>query len=254
MSTTAATSTPEPADALDPPVPPWSGVTKRRAKPLVKQPLTREAIVAAAMKVLDAEGLDAVSMRRVAQELDTGAASLYAHVANKDELLDLMLDQVMGEMRWPDPDPEHWQDKVRELMHEQRRVLGLHRDFARATLGRVPFGPNGLRGIEHVIALMRGVGLPPRVISWAADATSLLVSAAAYEDSIRASIWPNATDEQIHEYIQGMCEYMKNLPPDQFPNLVALAEPLLTGGTDERFAFAVDLMVRGLASYVEQPT
>src|SRR4051812_33822069 len=73
------------------PAPPWR---KRRKVAPPRQPLSQDLIIDTALRVLRAEGLDAVSMRRVAQELDTGPASLYAHESNKEELLELMLDRI----------------------------------------------------------------------------------------------------------------------------------------------------------------
>src|SRR5687767_6817266 len=110
-----------------------------------RSPITREAIVDVAMEVFDGEGLDALSMRRLAEKLETGPASLYHHVANKDELLDLILDRVIGEFDVPDPEPDRWKDQVmevgRQLMDANRR----HPDLVRASLGRWPMGPNALR-------------------------------------------------------------------------------------------------------------
>src|SRR3954451_24447274 len=78
------------------PPPPWQRVPER-GKRKRRDPLTREAIVKTAIKVLDAEGLDGFSMRKVAEELDTGAASLYWHVGSKDGLFDLIFEEVIGE-------------------------------------------------------------------------------------------------------------------------------------------------------------
>lgn len=88
-------------DVTDLPPAPWAKKPKP-AKAEAKPALTRQAIVDSAMRIIDTEGLDAVSMRRIAQDLGTGAASLYAHVADKEELLDLVVDQIMGEMTLPE--------------------------------------------------------------------------------------------------------------------------------------------------------
>ena len=90
------------------PVPPW----RQRAARESKQPLSLDLILRTALELLDAEGLDAVSMRKVAQRLGTGAASLYAYVRNKDELHELVLDLVLGEIELPEPDPARWQEQV----------------------------------------------------------------------------------------------------------------------------------------------
>ena len=94
------------------PEPPWW--TPRKA-PTPRRALSREAIVATALDVLRAEGMDAVSMRRVAADLGTGPASLYAHVTGKDELLDLLYDEVVGTIPLPVPDPARWQEQATQL-------------------------------------------------------------------------------------------------------------------------------------------
>src|SRR5204863_5512530 len=83
------------------PPPPWQRVPRREARRR-RDPLTSEMIVAAALRILDAEGLDGLNMRRVGEELNTGAASLYWHVGSKDGLLDLLFDEVIGEQEVPD--------------------------------------------------------------------------------------------------------------------------------------------------------
>src|SRR5262245_60373995 len=86
------------------PPPPWQRLPDRHSRRR-REPISREAIVSAAVKLLDREGLAALSMRRLAEELGTGAASLYWHVGSKDGLLDLVLDQLIGEEQVPDADP-----------------------------------------------------------------------------------------------------------------------------------------------------
>src|SRR5580700_8218103 len=90
----------------------------RPARAEAKPALSRRAIVDAALRIIDTEGLDAVSMRRIAQDLGTGAASLYAHVADKEELLDLVVDQIMGEMvavhgALAPADTRDWQEQIK---------------------------------------------------------------------------------------------------------------------------------------------
>ncbi|WP_037568583.1 TetR/AcrR family transcriptional regulator [Phaeacidiphilus oryzae] len=88
--------------------------------------LTRERIVRTAMKLLDREGLDAFSMRKLAAELGVTPMSVYWYVDNRGELLELALDEVHGELRLPDPAVGSWQEQLRALAREMRRVLSLH--------------------------------------------------------------------------------------------------------------------------------
>ena len=104
------------------PPPPWQRVPQRGARRR-RDPLTQEAIVEAALRVLDAEGLDGLSMRRVGEELNTGAASLYWHVGSKDGLLDLIFEHVIGEQEVPDPEPERWEEQLKEVARTMRATI-----------------------------------------------------------------------------------------------------------------------------------
>lgn len=145
----------------------------------------RETIADAALAIVDAEGLDALTMRTVAHSLRAGAASLYAHVASKDALLELVIERVIGEIEFGgEPDPERWQEQLKELARRMRAVFARHRDLARASFARIPLGENALRGSEWMIGVMRAGHLPDRVIAYGVDLLALYVMATAYEESV----------------------------------------------------------------------
>jgi AcrR family transcriptional regulator len=222
------------------PEPPW----RRKPEPPdrgERRPLTRDAIVDAALALLDREGIAGLSMRRLAKELDVGAASLYWHVGDKEELLGLLLDRIVGETEVPDPDPANWQEQMKELGRESRRLLQRHRDAAQISMGRVPVGPNSMPVMERNLAILVAAGLPPRVLSLAADMFALYVGGFAFEESMQT---PPLGDESAST--AQLADYFRSLPPDQFPTLVSLADDLTAGDADERFEFALDLLVRGL--------
>src|SRR5215210_4392561 len=146
------------------PEPPW---WRRRGEERgERRPLTRDAIVEAALALLEREGLQGMSMRRLAAELGTGAASLYWHVGDKEELLSLLLDRIVGEAEVPEPDPENWREQVKELGRSARRLLTQRRDAAQLSLGRIPAGPNSLPVLEKNLAVLAAAALPARVISY----------------------------------------------------------------------------------------
>ncbi|GAA2032832.1 TetR family transcriptional regulator ActII [Catenulispora yoronensis] len=237
-----------PNEVPDAPVPPWE--RSRKAKTPARAPLSQEAIVEAALHVLETDGYDGLSMRRLGAELGTGAASLYAHVANKDELLKLVIDRVFGSVDFPEPDPDRWVEQVRETMRGTRRVLQAHPGIARAMLGQVPFGPSGLRIVEGFMAVLRAGDLPDHVAAWAGDVLSLYTVASVFEEDIRFSQHGDSSREDIEVWAGQMKDYIKSLPVAVFPNLVALADPMFeSGGPDGRFEFGLDLMLRGLASF-----
>ncbi len=113
--------------------PPWwrSRKGQHRARP----PLTRDAIVDAALTILDADGVDALTIRRLGHELGTGAASLYWHIAGKQELGELVYDRIMGEIDLPDPDPSKWEDQLKDLARQAYRVMLSHNDAVRLSIG-----------------------------------------------------------------------------------------------------------------------
>ena len=222
-----------------------AGSPRKRPRP---RALTRDAIVSAALEIVDTEGLDAVTMRTVAHALGTGAASLYAHVSGKEELLELVIEQVIGEVEVPPVGaPEDWQDQLKELARAMRAVFARHRDLARASFARIPLGENALRGAEFMLAVLRGAGLSDQVAAYACDLLPLYVMSVAYEEGLYQS--EGTTPEDFHAYIDGMRAYFGALPAGRFPNLVAMAAPLTSGGDqDERFEFGLDVLMRGLAA------
>ncbi|MDQ2894929.1 MAG: TetR/AcrR family transcriptional regulator [Actinomycetota bacterium] len=209
--------------------------------------LSREVIVDAALKIIDAEGLDALTMRTVAHTLGTGQASLYAHVAHKEDLLELVIERVIGECDFDiRPDPERWQEQVKQAMREMRAVFGRHGDLARASFARIPLGENALRGSETMIGVLRAGGLPDRVIAFACDLLPLYAMAIAYEESLYS--FEGATEADFDAFVGSMRSYFQNLPGDRFPHLVALAGLLTEGDNNERFEFGLEVLVRGLAA------
>ena len=144
------------------PPPPWQRLPERSARKR-REPISRDAIVAAAIGLLDREGLAALSMRRLGEELGAGAASLYWHVGSKDGLLDLVLDEIIGEVEVPEPDPARWQEQLKEMAKSQRRVSLRHPYLVRVSIGRIPMGPNALRCSERTLAILRAGGLSPRL-------------------------------------------------------------------------------------------
>ena len=131
--------------------------------------------MAAAIEVLDEAGVVGLSMRRVADRLGTGAASLYAHVTGKEELLELVFDELVGQVPLPEPDPKIWREQVRQMLRDLRGVLISHRDAALAGLGRIPTTPKALVAAERLAATLRAGGLSDRVIALGLDQLTLYV-------------------------------------------------------------------------------
>lgn len=226
------------------PQPPWRSVPKRgRSAP--RPQLSRDVVVTAALNVVETEGGDALTMRRVADEIGVSASSLYGYVANKEELVQLVLEQIMTEIPVPDAGIG-WQDMLRAWAHETLAVFRRHPGVAGLTLGRVPFGPSMLVAVERMLAALRAAGLPDQVAAFAGDLGSLYVAAYAHEQDVTPVAEPGNFAAQAGAWL-------KSLPGDQFPNIVAIADVMVAGTGDDRFEWGLDVLIRGLASYLTSP-
>jgi AcrR family transcriptional regulator len=235
------------------PPPPWQRAPDRPSRRR-REPISRDAIVTAAIQLLDREGLAALSMRKLADELGAGAASLYWHVGSKDGLLDLVMDQVIAEGKVPDPDPEHWQDQLKQIARDQRAATHRHPWIVRVSIGRIPMGPNALRYSERILAILRAGGLPPHlavqgyllliatVNGFTIDETGVDDGAAADADT------PRPIDPTDLQQVANMArDYIASLPAAQFPNMTSLADEFAFSNPDERFELLIDIFVDGLS-------
>ncbi len=209
-----------------------------------KAPLSERAVIEAGLDVLRREGLDAVTMRRVAKELDTGAASLYVYVDGRDALWRLLFDEVVGAVPIEPVEPARWREQLRGLCAATLKVLEAHPGIARVALAEPPTGPHAVAGAETMLTLLLAGGVEPQRAAWAMDAMFLLVIANAVETEVgqereSAGHGPPHAPERMRAFFG-------ELPPDRYPNLAANAEVMTGGGTEERFAFAIDTFLDGL--------
>ncbi|HWI22154.1 MAG TPA: TetR/AcrR family transcriptional regulator [Baekduia sp.] len=230
------------------PPPPWQRVPER-AKSRRRDPLTRETIVTTAIRILDAEGLDRFSMRRVAEELDTGAASLYWHVGSKDGLLDLIMDEVVGEQEVPEPDPEGWQEQIKEVARTMRRTILRHRDIVRISIGRIPMGPNAMVLSERVLAILRAGGVPDELAVQSYLLMMSMVNGFTMDEGGYVEEPPIGAPS-LEEAGAMVRSYLAALPAKQFPNLREVADHFAITDQDARFEMLLDLFVDGLAARV----
>ncbi|HET9499763.1 MAG TPA: TetR/AcrR family transcriptional regulator C-terminal domain-containing protein [Marmoricola sp.] len=225
----------------------------RAARSKRPRALSLDAIVGQALRIVDAEGVDAVSMRRVAAEFDTGPASLYAYVANKDELLRLVLGRVIDAVELP-ADEADWQQVVRTWAHNARDEFLRHNDLARLTFAHIPTGPKMLEAAELVLGAMIRGGVPAQVAAWAMDITSLYVAADAYEGWLLAQRFADDSgrdpEEVGREHFERQLQDFAEAPPGRYPYVTGNLAALMVGGSDERFSFAIDMLIAGFASRI----
>jgi AcrR family transcriptional regulator len=195
-----------------PPRPPASRPTRPRPPQAPGPELTRERILHAAIAIADAEGLTAVSMRRLAAELGVGVMSLYRHVPGKDQLVLLMADAVFGEARPPQPPPPGWRAQLELIARLQWAAARRHPWIARVvSLTRPTPAPNAMAYTEGALRAVDGLGLAPSTMLYVAITLAGHVQATAC-----ASTSPHP-DPHLHQH----------------PPAAPAAEPLggTTGGT-----------------------
>ncbi len=203
-----------------------------------KAPLSEEAIVGAALAILTAEGLEAVSMRRVAAALDTGAGSLYVYVDGRDGLLTAMFDRIVGAVTLETPDPSRWRAQLHALLERMRAVLVKHPGMAAAAMVDPPQTEVALRLLENLLGILLAGGLDAKDAAWAADILAAQVTYAAIEAEVRR-IEPSALAAEI-------TANFARLPADDFPLITAHAAQLVAGDAGERFRFAIDVVIDGV--------
>jgi AcrR family transcriptional regulator len=221
----------------------------RRDRP-AKPALSREAIVDAALAIVCEEDIDALTMRRLAQALDTGPASLYVYVANRDELWDLVFDAAVGSVETEPTDPARWREQLHALAARMVHMMVVeYPGMARLAMARIPVGDNALRVSESVLSLLKAGGVGDQAAAYAADLLSMYVTATAYEESLYARLYSDPEHEMRE--VARIAQRFAAVSPERFPTIAALREQLTTGDGEERFSLGIDVLVNGL---LETPT
>jgi AcrR family transcriptional regulator len=197
-------------------------------------------IVQAALALIDADGLDGLTMRKVADRLEASAGALYSHVANKQQLLELLVDRVFDGFQVPEVDAEDWPEQVKQMCREIRHRLHNHRDLARVMLGRIPVGPSFARLLEQQLAFCADAGIPATLAAYLGDLLGLYIAAFTFEESL----WEEANSEANMDQVR---DYFASLPVDRFPHIAAVKDVMLGVGKDERFELGLEIILQGVA-------
>lgn len=203
--------------------------------------LSRQRLVSEAVRLADSEGVDGLSMRRLAAVLGAGAMSLYHYVANKEELLDAMIDIVFGEIELPSVDTD-WQSALRGRAASARQVLARHPWAIGLMESRTSPGPANLRHREAVTACLRRAGFSVLMATHA----NWLLDSYVYGFALQEASLPFDTGGELGEVTEDV--YLPQLPPDEFPYLHESAAALVAAGYDaaEEFDFGLDLILAAL--------
>jgi AcrR family transcriptional regulator len=204
-----------------------------------RTPLSRERILGAAIALADEEGIESLSMRRLAQQLGVEAMSLYHHVANKNELLDGMLDAVFGKMALPADDGD-WRTAMRDSAISAHRVL-LHHEWA-CRLLMAPTGPSParLRWMDGILGRLRGAGFSPEMTHHAYHALDSHI--------VGYTLWVLPYLAIARERPDFASEMMAETSLRELPHLAEHIEVHLSdrAGDASEFDFGLDLILDGL--------
>ncbi len=206
-----------------------------------KAPLTRDRVLDAAITLAARDGIESLTMRRLGEELGAGPMSLYRHVANKDDLIDGIVDLVFTEIGLP-PDGVDWKEAMRRRAISVRDVLSRHRWAIGLMESRRNPGPANLRHHDAVIGCLLAGGFD---IAMVAHAYSLLDSY-IYGFAATQMNLPFETDEEVAEVAETM---LRPFPLNAYPNLMQmLTGHVMKPGYDygDEFAYGLDLILDGL--------
>jgi AcrR family transcriptional regulator len=175
-----------------------------------RTPLNRERVLRAAIALADARGAQELTMRKLAQELGVEAMSLYNHVANKDDLLDGMVDIVFGEIEAPAPGGD-WKAELRRRAVSTREALNRHRWAIGEMEGRTTHGPNNLRLHDAVLGCLREAGFSVEMTVHAYSVQDAYIYGFVLQQSDMASETPEdfaaEAQRQMRDYAEALADY-----------------------------------------------
>jgi TetR/AcrR family transcriptional regulator, tetracycline repressor protein len=205
-----------------------------------KEPLTRDRVIGAALRLMDEEGLEAVSMRRVAREVGVEAMSLYHHVEDKEDLLDGVCEHVMAGFDFPDP-VDDWAENCRRGARAWRDLLRAHPAVMR--LFAEQRGPvrsiDSMRPMEYALRILRECGLSDR------DTAQAFHAFGGYIQGFVMMELGSIAGGSDEEHMKAHAELAAALP-GEFAALQACSPYFAECDADEQFEFGLDLLIRGL--------
>lgn len=220
-----------------------------------KPALTLDRIVAAALDVADTEGLAAVSMARVATAAGTAPMSLYRHVSSKEELLDLMVDEVFGSADWPRPANGDWRGGMAGWAVAMLRAIRAHPWVVRIPVNSLPILPHQVTWFESALVALRDTGL-----SEARKASVILLVAgyvrnvASTEGDIANAVM--ASGQDMNEWMTSYADQIQQVAsPERFPAIAAFIAAGVFDAADDpddEFNFGLERILDGIGVLIER--
>jgi AcrR family transcriptional regulator len=208
-----------------------------------REPLSRERVLRAAVALADQAGIGSLTMRRLGQELGVEAMSLYKHVKNKDDLLDGIVDLVVGDIDVP-PTGTPWKAAMRHRAISAHELMLAHPWAALQVMSRFNIGPGMTRYLDATLGRLREGGFS---IDGALDAWHTLDSH-IYGFTLQELGLPF----DVEETQQVSADVLQQLPADEFPHVVEVITKIMKTGRVEDFEFGLDLILDGLERILER--
>jgi AcrR family transcriptional regulator len=209
--------------------------------------LAREQIVRAAIELADAEGLEALTMRRLATKLGVGAMSLYWHIPKKEDLLDLMLDAALGEVELPEPPSGGWRADLRLFAHHMLGVLRRHTWLPPLISSRPLPGPNALRYVEVFLSELDGLGLDFNTSRGILSAVDAYVDGFAQREAASEEVRQRTGMPEAEWHAALAAYFQQILLSGQYPTLARIIARNAEIDADSSFEFGLECLLDGIA-------
>jgi AcrR family transcriptional regulator len=222
----------------DLPLPPWRTARRSTNRAGARPALDRDRIVAAALAIVDADGVAALSLRRLADDLGVTPMSLYWHVADKAELLELVGNAILAEIEVP-PAAGSWEQQLRDVHRAMFDVLLRHRNAADVVAGRARFGPAGLAVFERILEILLDAGFD--------EVAAFDAYLALYQFFLGFVTSANRDPAFVEGQRQGWA-YMLTLPEDRFPGIRSVTPVIGRRPPEEVLELGLDIVIAGIAA------
>ncbi|HEX6673596.1 MAG TPA: TetR/AcrR family transcriptional regulator [Actinomycetes bacterium] len=222
-------------------------VWARPERPARGRGLSRQQIVRAAIDLADRDGLDALTMRGVAQQLGAGTMSLYWYVRNKDELIELMRDEVAGELSLQEPSGD-WRADLATVARDTRRIFLRHPWLASVAWGTPPLGPNSLRQDELTTAALSGLGVDQRTQGAVGAAVHFFVIGFVLRELAQEQL-QQRTGVTIEQWRASVGPYIQaQLASGRYPNLARVISSGEEMDNEAVFEFVLNFILDAVAA------
>jgi TetR/AcrR family tetracycline transcriptional repressor len=214
--------------------------TSHQTSRIPRNTLSRDRVVKAALVLLDAKGLDALTMPSLAKHLGVGTMSLYRHVTDKDDLINAVADYVLSDVAVPEGEPDDWEGRVTGYLRALRDAARAHPSLSRILADRgLTVGPV-FEQLEAVHGILRTAGFSDL------DAVRTFYSLLTYVFGFVVWELPRVRQQHASSYIEAWNESIDHLDPEAYPNLHAVRRQLTTTASDDQFEYGLEHLLRSL--------